>query len=149
VKTSPRETRKLRWVIGFSAIDRHGAVGITCLFRVAALGTWCGRRGSTPAGHEPAFFVRAVAERFVFRLAAAAERDGGLIGGDGEGSGAGSHRAVEGVSVVVSIVRGREPVGFALTWPRLERQRLEFFLLQDLVTEDYSAVKFFYTIRGL
>jgi len=46
-------------------------------------------------------------------------------------------------------VRGREPVGFALTWPRLERQRLEFFLLQDLVTEDYSAVKFFYTIRGL
>src|SRR6478609_1810880 len=41
--------------------------------------------GGPFGGHEAAFFVRAVTEGAVFRLAAATEGDSGFVGGDGEG----------------------------------------------------------------
>ena len=59
-----------------------------CVFR----GYLRGRRrrnrnwgGGAFGGHKAAFFVSAVAEWAVFRLAAAAEGDGRFVGGDGEG----------------------------------------------------------------
>jgi hypothetical protein len=67
----------------FGETDRWRTVGDK--LSVGVLGSRRRRYGRSFCGGEAAFFVRAVTERFIFRLATAAKGDRGLIGRDGKG----------------------------------------------------------------
>src|SRR6187200_496350 len=59
-----------------------------CVFCGCSNRRWIGSRWwrwGAFGGHEAAFFVGAVAKGFIFGLTTAAESDGRLVGGDGEG----------------------------------------------------------------